>query len=34
VFKEVSGLIDFNPVKSPDVVWQVKVRRAAKNYKF
>ena len=34
VFKRGDGLIDFNPVKSPDVPWQIKVRRESKNYKF
>jgi hypothetical protein len=34
VFKRVDGLIDFNGIKSPDVAWQVKVRRESNSYKF
>jgi ATP-dependent DNA ligase len=34
VLKRSDGLIDFNPVKSPDVAWQMKVRRVSKSYQF
>lgn len=34
VLKNLNGKIQFNFNKSPDVVWQIKIRRPHKNYKF
>jgi ATP-dependent DNA ligase len=34
VFKNIDGKITWNAIKSPDVWWQIKCRKQAKNYKF
>lgn len=34
VFKRLDGMLSFNPNSSPDMTWQIKVRREAKNYRF
>lgn len=34
VFKRSDGMIEWNAVKSPDVAWQIKVRKEKKNYRF
>ena len=34
VMKDKNGKIQWNTVKSPDVAWQLKIRKPEKNYKF
>jgi len=34
VMKDLTGMITWNPMKSVDVAWQIKIRKESKNYKF
>jgi len=34
VFKNKNGMLEFDPIKSPDVPWMIKVRRPEKNHKI